>query len=106
MHVFVHVFVCVCVCVRAYVRACVCVHACVHVVCVCVSVCVMLCVCVWCRRDCEVMADKLSQAGVSALCYHAGLGDADRTMVQRRWIQDNCKVGWESLYIPQQCPSN
>lgn len=45
------------------------------------------------RKDCEKVADDLRRGNVEALCYHAGMPNSDRSMVQQRWIQeDGCKV--------------
>lgn len=45
------------------------------------------------RNDCDAMAESLQRAGLSALSYHAGLGDSDREYVQTKWInQDGCQV--------------
>ena len=45
------------------------------------------------RRDCELMSSELCKAGLSALCYHAGLSDEERVTAQQRWVQeDRCKV--------------
>ena len=63
-------------------------------VCVCVCVCVVCCVCVCVsRKDCEFVAEDLRKGNIAALCYHAGMSDADRSTVQQRWLQeDGCKV--------------
>ena len=40
-----------------------------------------------------MMAGELCKAGLAALCYHAGLSNAERCSVQQRWVQeDRCKV--------------
>ncbi|THD25695.1 Bloom syndrome protein [Fasciola hepatica] len=45
------------------------------------------------RRECDVVADELCKAGLSALAYHAGMTDAQRRKVQQMWIQeDKCKI--------------
>lgn len=39
------------------------------------------------------MAGELCKGNIAALCYHAGLANDDRSMVQQRWLQeDRCKV--------------
>ena len=39
------------------------------------------------------MAGELCKGNIAALCYHAGLSNDDRSMVQQRWLQeDKCKV--------------
>lgn len=49
--------------------------------------------CIICRRDCELTAGELCKGNIAALCYHAGLSNDDRSMVQQRWLQeDSCKV--------------
>ena len=53
------------------------------------------------RRDCEMMAGELCRGNIAALCYHAGLSNDERSMVQQRWVQeDRCKV---SQYISPGC---
>lgn len=44
------------------------------------------------RNDCERVADSLNEAGVSAVAYHAGLSDEQRTKCQEAWINDRYKV--------------
>lgn len=45
------------------------------------------------RRECDTTADTLQRAGLAALAYHAGLGDAARDEVQHKWVnQDGCQV--------------
>lgn len=39
------------------------------------------------------MARDLCNGNIAALCYHAGLSNDERSMVQQRWVQeDRCKV--------------
>jgi len=44
------------------------------------------------RKECEDVASTLSQNGISAIPYHAGLGPSDRTNAQDRWIKDKVDV--------------
>jgi RecQ family ATP-dependent DNA helicase len=44
------------------------------------------------RKECEDTAAELRKAGVSAVPYHAGLGDAERTKSQDNWIKDRVHV--------------
>ncbi|ODM99471.1 Bloom syndrome protein [Orchesella cincta] len=44
------------------------------------------------RRDCDQTADQLTQAGLSAKAYHAGLNDTQRAKVQISWINDSIKI--------------
>ncbi|UYV72533.1 BLM [Cordylochernes scorpioides] len=44
------------------------------------------------RKDCDNVAKDLSQAGISAKAYHAGLTNPQRTKVQESWLNDNFKV--------------
>jgi bloom syndrome protein len=37
------------------------------------------------RKSCEQVAEKLSDLGISAFHYHAGMEPADRSAVQRKW---------------------
>jgi bloom syndrome protein len=44
------------------------------------------------RKDCETLALKLCQNGVSACAYHAGLDDNIRVSVQKNWMQNMVRV--------------
>lgn len=44
------------------------------------------------RNDCERVADSLNEAGISAVAYHAGLSDEQRTQCQEAWINNRYKV--------------
>ncbi|XP_068741316.1 recQ-like DNA helicase BLM isoform X1 [Montipora capricornis] len=44
------------------------------------------------RNDCERVADSLNEAGVSAIAYHAGLSDDQRTQCQEAWLKGRYKV--------------
>ena len=44
------------------------------------------------RNDCERVAKSLNEAGISAVAYHAGLSDEQRTKCQEAWINDRYKV--------------
>jgi bloom syndrome protein len=44
------------------------------------------------RKDCEMVATKLSQDGVNACVYHAGLTDKNRELVQKEWLADKFLV--------------
>lgn len=45
-----------------------------------------------------MVAGALVKANISALAYHAGLKDDQRSMVQQRWVlEDRCKVRTYSL---------
>jgi bloom syndrome protein len=44
------------------------------------------------RKDCETVATKLSQNGVKACVYHAGLTDKNRESVQKDWLTDKFRV--------------
>ena len=47
---------------------------------------------VFVRNDCARVADSLNEAGISAVAYHAGLSDEDRTKCQEAWINNRYKV--------------
>ncbi|XP_028966599.1 Bloom syndrome protein homolog [Galendromus occidentalis] len=38
------------------------------------------------RKDCDQTAAKLESAGISAVSYHAGMNDAERSSIQDMWI--------------------
>ena len=44
------------------------------------------------RKECEDVATELRKNGVSAVPYHAGLGDKERTRAQDLWIKDGAHV--------------
>ncbi|OON21049.1 ATP-dependent DNA helicase, RecQ family, partial [Opisthorchis viverrini] len=45
------------------------------------------------RRECDLVAEELSRAGLAASAYHAGMTDAQRRRIQEAWIQeDKCKI--------------
>ncbi|XP_067057475.1 recQ-like DNA helicase BLM isoform X2 [Acropora muricata] len=44
------------------------------------------------RNDCERVAECLNEADVSAIAYHAGLSDNQRTKCQEAWIKGQYKV--------------
>lgn len=45
------------------------------------------------RKDCEAVSSELNKAKISSLPYHAGLSDAERAVVQDRWVRERrCKV--------------
>ncbi len=44
------------------------------------------------RKECEDVASELSCNGVSAIAYHAGLSDKERSHVQDTWINDKVNV--------------
>ena len=44
------------------------------------------------RKRCKEIASVLSQAGISADYYHAGLSNQERTLKQDRWIQNRTRV--------------
>lgn len=44
------------------------------------------------RNDCEHVANSLNEAGISAVAYHAGLSDVQRTQCQEAWINNRYKV--------------
>ncbi|TRY63016.1 hypothetical protein TCAL_00799 [Tigriopus californicus] len=44
------------------------------------------------RKECDDVSDELSCAGISAVSYHAGLNEKERSSVQDRWIQDRTRV--------------
>jgi ATP-dependent DNA helicase RecQ len=44
------------------------------------------------RRQAETLAEKLSDAGISALPYHAGLESAQRSYNQERFVRDDVRV--------------
>lgn len=53
-------------------------------------------------KDCEAVSEELNKAGISSLPYHAGLSDAERAVVQDRWVRERrCKVSqtiWCNLF--------
>ncbi|KAM6308328.1 recQ-like DNA helicase BLM [Aegotheles albertisi] len=45
------------------------------------------------RHECDTTAAILQKEGLAALAYHAGLPDASRDLVQKKWInQEGCQV--------------
>ncbi|KFU93527.1 hypothetical protein M959_12586, partial [Chaetura pelagica] len=45
------------------------------------------------RHECDTTAAVLQGEGLAALAYHAGLTDANRDLVQKKWInQEGCQV--------------
>jgi ATP-dependent DNA helicase RecQ len=44
------------------------------------------------RRQVETLAEKLQEAGISALPYHAGLDASERTYNQERFVRDDVSV--------------
>ena len=44
------------------------------------------------RRSAETLAEKLQEAGISALPYHAGLDHSERTYNQERFVRDDVSV--------------
>ena len=44
------------------------------------------------RKSCEQVAQKLSDLGIKAYHYHAGMEPADRSAVQRKWQQNEYHV--------------
>lgn len=44
------------------------------------------------RKDCETVAEKLSNSRIKACAYHAGLTDKNRENIQKDWITDKFKV--------------
>jgi bloom syndrome protein len=44
------------------------------------------------RKSCEQVAKKLSDLGISAFHYHAGMEPAERSTVQRKWQQNEYSV--------------
>ncbi|XP_014456640.2 recQ-like DNA helicase BLM [Alligator mississippiensis] len=45
------------------------------------------------RHECDSTARILKDGGLAALAYHAGLRDAERDLVQKKWInQEGCQV--------------
>ncbi len=44
------------------------------------------------RKECEELAEELRRAGVDAVAYHAGMGSANRTAVQERFMTDEVSV--------------
>lgn len=44
------------------------------------------------RKSCESVAKKLSEMGILAKHYHAGMTPAQRSVVQRRWQSNKCHV--------------
>ncbi|HLO51904.1 MAG TPA: DNA helicase RecQ [Kamptonema sp.] len=44
------------------------------------------------RKNVDELAYKLQQCGISALPYHAGLNDSDRTINQTRFIRDDVQI--------------
>ncbi len=44
------------------------------------------------RKECEELAGSLKKAGVEAAAYHAGMGPAQRTQVQERFMTDELPV--------------
>ncbi|KFQ80892.1 hypothetical protein N337_07840, partial [Phoenicopterus ruber ruber] len=45
------------------------------------------------RHECDTTAAILQKEGLAALAYHAGLTDANRDLVQKKWInQEGCQV--------------
>ncbi|CAN8002768.1 unnamed protein product [Ixodes hexagonus] len=44
------------------------------------------------RKECDDLAAELSQNGVPAVAYHAGLDDPKRNEIQQRWIDDKVRV--------------
>ncbi|NWW86974.1 BLM protein, partial [Rhynochetos jubatus] len=45
------------------------------------------------RHECDTTAAILQKEGLAALAYHAGLTDANRDLVQRKWVnQEGCQV--------------
>ena len=53
----------------------------------------MLCVVCLYSKDCEAVSGELNKGDISSLPYHAGLSDAERAVVQDRWVRERrCKV--------------
>ncbi|CAG0889003.1 unnamed protein product, partial [Darwinula stevensoni] len=44
------------------------------------------------RRECNQVARSITQGGIRAVSYHAGLTDPQRNSVQHEWISDRVKV--------------
>ncbi len=44
------------------------------------------------RKSCEMVAQKLVQKGIKAGFYHAGMGPAQRSSVQEKFLQDDLQV--------------
>ncbi|KAM9374910.1 recQ-like DNA helicase BLM [Phaethornis superciliosus] len=45
------------------------------------------------RHECDTTAAILQKEGLAALAYHAGLTDANRDLVQKKWVnQEGCQV--------------
>ncbi|NWT62076.1 BLM protein, partial [Erythrocercus mccallii] len=45
------------------------------------------------RHECDTTAAILQKEGLAALAYHAGLTDANRDLVQQKWVnQEGCQV--------------
>ncbi|XP_008944217.1 PREDICTED: Bloom syndrome protein homolog, partial [Merops nubicus] len=45
------------------------------------------------RHECDTTAAILQKEGLTALAYHAGLTDANRDLVQKKWVnQEGCQV--------------
>lgn len=59
--------------------------------CVCVARALLLC----CARskDCEVLAEKLNSAGITAAYYHADMEPGTRAASHRAWSEGHVKVG-------------
>ena len=52
------------------------------------------------RNECDTLAKELTDAGLPARSYHAGMTDAARKQIQEAWIQeDNFKVRYYLLRI-------
>jgi len=65
---------------------------------VCCDLFVLSCV-LHCSKDCEVLADKLCSAGVTAAYYHADLEPAARSASHTAWSSGNVKVGLILTYL-------
>ncbi|GJQ67047.1 hypothetical protein Trydic_g21949 [Trypoxylus dichotomus] len=45
-----------------------------------------------CRKDCEVLAKNLSNVGIQARPYHAGMTNNQREKIQRGWMNDEFHI--------------
>lgn len=44
------------------------------------------------RKECEKCAEQLQMKGISAKCYHAGMTDKARNLVQTDWVKNKVHV--------------
>ena len=54
------------------------------------------------RNECDQVASELQRKNISAVAYHAGLNDTDRTYYQQSWLRNTFKVN-DRLFVDANC---